>query len=209
MLKTIYKIRQVRLVIDLVRHNQRWAHHIDRARPLEKLIGKKRAKSPHHHEYIVEKLDKLLPVISKLADEESIPRILEYNSEYYSERLDLFINYHGLKAASIAAHDGVSSADSFDSVIAALRGIEGSLEHKLRLQLFACLNPIYWVAFILKLPITIFKLAGISSGINIFEHIYAAIAQIIVVVLLTLAATKLGISIPWEDVEFFSNLTRK
>lgn len=64
-------------------------------------------------------------------------------------------------------------------------------------------DPLKWLAIIIRLPVTLLEYANLldnEQARSMIVKVYAWAIQIITAILLSLAATKLGLSIPWSSL---------
>ena len=182
---------------DLARHHQGWAHQIDFARPLDQLLpgGYKPAQEPW---VIQRELNRLIPAVLFCLQDAGIPTTVIHRHGASEHRSDLIANYFELLRCS-------SDAETFDLLIATLdRGI-GVCEAAKSNAIYRKLNPMHWVAYLMRLPLTLLELAGLTdkSTPGGIVKAYAWLVRLLVLLILCLAATRLGISIPWDRLLTF------
>lgn len=200
--KTI--IKDLQKFQDLVRHHQRRAHQIGFARPLPELIPGLKEKDPSTPELIKREINRLIPIVRRYLKVAGIEhqiqiRHTQEQREYdFEKNIPKFIakerQYDLIRDYFEIPHSGAS----FDLVMSALdRGI-GYYSDRQKWALIEMFNPIFWIAFTLRIPFLVLQFAGIETEGKILAGIYGFLIKTIMMLILVLIAAKLGISIPWE-----------
>jgi hypothetical protein len=179
-------LNQLRKLKDLIRHQWRWAHQIDLARPLGELgIDEK---DPHRRELIREKINHLLPIAMAAAQIANAPtgitrketKLGTYPPEYIDAKYDIFQHYDFLMSTD------KGSAQNFDMFLDALDQLIGYYsECKMRI-LISWINPLKWIAGILGLPITILRYMGFESNGKWTDTVYSIFIKAIWALLLAI-----------------------
>lgn len=186
---------------DLIRHYQRYATQIDFAKPLEELIPE--ATDSNRRVLIEREINRMIPRIQAylfIAYVETTIVSTEETPEFDPE--SRFPKYVKEENHWDLIHDYFDHRDqrTFELMMQTLeRGI-GHYTFRQERALKEMFNPLHWVAYILRLPITILELSGIEASNKIISEIYAWLIRILVLTILALLATKLGISIPWDKI---------
>ncbi|MDB4433110.1 hypothetical protein N9166_00085 [bacterium] len=174
----------------LIRHDQRWAHQIDFAPPLEELIpdvAQNSAKSP----MLVEReINRLIPSVSAALRYAKIPTRISWKST--GDQHDLIQDYFYLPRDA--------RAQSFDSVLHVTDQGIGYFERRVSKARRELISPVHWGAYLLGLPLRVLELSGIKTSGKVLGDVYAWAIKLAVFLLLALLATKLGVSIPWTDL---------
>jgi hypothetical protein len=160
---------------------------------------------------IDQELNRLVPLVHSALERLTIPVVVtvsDYEHDLASEPLqmkevrkkyDLIGDYFQLP------RDGGKRQDYFHLVLHTLeRGIGGAeeLKRRARLRMF---NPVWWVAWVVGLPITILEMAGVpmdeatSKGITVV----AWLLRLAMFVAVSFAAAKLGFSVHWDKLLAF------
>ena len=180
---------------DLILHHQRWAGDLELARPLKELIPDL-IDNGHAHLLIRKEINKLIPIIRRYLDYAQIETKISVTDRGVFENKNVTKKYHILVNYFELPH----SHDSFESVINAVeRGIGYYLARKDRAKI-EFMNPLHWIAFILRAPILILEFAGVEAGNKIVSRLYAFSLQIFMLLILFFISTKLGLSIPWDKI---------
>jgi len=193
---------------DLARHHQRWAHQLKFARPIEALLARGTPENDRP-EMLKREILRLIPLVSldlRRAKVSSAFRMTTEEPGYDFEKqrpvpkettrtYDVVGDYF-----LIPYHDG--RAQFFDLLMASLeQGIGSYLEaqRSARLRKF---NPLYWLAFVIQFPILVLEAAGLQSeeAHSAVLNIYGWTVRLVIVIILALAAAKLGVSIPWREL---------
>jgi hypothetical protein len=86
------------------------------------------------------------------------------------------------------------------------RGI-GMYEARRQVAKHEMVNPLTWIAAVLRAPLFVLERAGFDESPGAVQSVvvqaYAWFVRLLIVIVLVLAATKLGISIPWEQIAAF------
>ena len=156
---------------DLLRHQSRWAHQHDLARPLEKLGISEN--DPHRYELIRQRINRLLPIAMNAAQDSGTPTRIHMNEqifgtypiEYEKNDYDLFIHYDLLRSKD------EGRATTFDTVINTLDQMIGFYSEIRTRLLIGYLNPLKLIAWILRIPITILEYMGFDAQGNTAEKV--------------------------------------
>ena len=186
-------LKKIKKFQDLVRHLHRWAYDIKLAKPLEDLLPKDYQKG-ERHEILKREINKLVPLVSDALYYAKVNTGIESTQEQEDDRkeYDLIHDIFDLPRGP--------SARTHELLMRSLeRGI-GVYEDRKRDALLEIFNPMFWIVWIIRLPIQILHLAGIKDSQNIFGKIYELLIKCIMAVLLALLCAKLGISIPWSNL---------
>ena len=159
--ESLRAIHQCRKLQDLIRHHNNWAPQLPLARPLSKFGI---SETDSNRKALIEKqINELLPVaqicakrakmsLSVIVKEEVYPRLLPH--EYKDVEYNIFANY--TKLMSIDDR----SATFFNLEIGKLDQLIGFYSEA---WLRILINPLKWVAIILRIPISILEHMGFDS----------------------------------------------
>jgi len=172
-------INQLEKMKDLIRHQNRWTRQIDLARPLNKLgISEK---DPHRYELIRQKINKLLPLATRAAEQMGVSTKIKsreekpgtFPTEYEDKIYDLFIHYDLLMLKDHTS----SSAHHFDMTIDKLNQLIGLYSEAIYRRLISFLNPLRLVASILRIPITVLEYMGFDTRGSLAETVFSVIIR--------------------------------
>lgn len=177
---------------DLFRHESRWAHQIELARPLKKLGIKE--DDQYRFVKIKEKISKLIPIAVVSARETGIwanivvkkKKVGVYPPKYEDENFNVFFNHDALMSID------ESNAHNFELTIDILNEIIGCyLELRTR-KLIRLLNPLRLVASILRIPVTIIEYMGFEIEGTFAEKVLSHTLQAAMGLLLFILGSYFG-----------------
>jgi hypothetical protein len=190
----------------LLIHKERMGIYLPETPPLAKLLPGVSERDAYV-QVLDRELNRLIPLVAAALDRLMISSVVTtsgYEHDLESEKLrmkevrkrhDLIDDYFELPQRT----------DYFDLVLQTLeRGIGGAEEMKRRARL-RMFNPIWWIAWVVGLPIRILEYAGVpmdeatSSGISVV----AWLLRLTMFVAVAFAAAKLGFSVPWDKLFAF------
>lgn len=202
------RIRILRKYQDLVRHQTRSQPDVRFADKLEDLIGP--FKDPVERIHLLEReIARLSPIVFHLLDEVGIPTIATYTVNEMKpaatgspfrmvprkEDRNILVAYLQMDPSS------VEGQNTFDLVMTTLEEGIGMYQSRERIAFREIFYPTVWLAYLIRLPITVLERAGlITDGKTgaVFIAIYAGIVKVLVLVILGLIAARLGF-ITWKD----------
>jgi hypothetical protein len=175
---------------DLVRHHQGWAGEAEKARPLAKLIPGL-AKGPlSEHSAIEREINRLGRVVwSDVRSAGVNTSLVLHNGR---PAVDFISNYHSLPRAQ---------GSNYQVLMIMLDESIGSLEAMQARALREALNPLNWIAGVLRAPVYVLERAGfIHKGSPL--HPWAAKAVIIgtLYILVKLAGRLFGFGADWKSI---------
>jgi len=91
-------------------------------------------------------------------------------------------------------------ANFFDMILATIeRGI-GVYEVRKDAAKREMFNPVHWIAWVLRLPVTLLDVAGLTTDetSSRMTNAYAWVLRIVILAAVAIGLAKLGISVPWE-----------
>jgi len=195
-------IKRAKRLQDLIRHRERWATEIELAQPLEDLFpGMDRVEASQHIEEEIGKLQQV--VYWDLNRFAMVNTGVLYKDRYAVEgepdrKYDLILDYFRLPRRNGEAHQ------PFEAVMRILNNGIGVFEARKKWAFWEMFNPIHWLAFIIRLPITVMKRAGFGPHNKRSQEMmvggYAKFVRILMIAILVLVALKYGITVPWKDL---------
>ncbi len=192
LLYCILTIRKLKRLQDLIRHQNRWAHQMDLARPLRKLgIAEK---DPHRSERIRAAINRLLPTAKEAATSAGVSAGLivseqrrgTYPEEYADVTYSIFDDFEQL-----LSKDG-PSARYFDMVLDVLERTIGYYSHKRAAILLGLLNPVRLLGRVLGLPLKVLEYAGVKSHGSTGELILNYVLKALTAIALALLSIRWG-----------------
>lgn len=175
------------------------------AKPIEELLPKGTPKDHRLHEIIDQQINRSIPVVMQILHD------VGFDTRIYKESDEIewdFEKKHQVKKPKTEEwdliHDYFDLPHSPDARTYKLlmqtieRGI-GYYEARKKVELRSMVNPISWIAWVIRLPFVILGRAGMEDK-NIVVDMYKWLIRIIMFVILILIMTKLGISINWAEL---------
>ena len=194
-------LQRLRKFQDLVRHRERWGYDLDNAQPIEALLPKGTDTSPANAHQVSQlsenQLNQLIPVVQfdlsitgistrgkvRVNDDPKLWRTVDLVSSY----LDQFPQ---------DAQQG-----RYELLMQCIeRNIGWFLERQRRAK-WETVNPLHWLAQVIRLPITVLERAGLiptEREHSKFVTVYVWLLRAVFLSILVFVAAKLGISIPWK-----------
>jgi hypothetical protein len=198
--RTRYILKQAKKFQDLIRHRERWASDIDLAQPLKKLL-------PGIPEALwVQSIDleigKLQRPVHWALNHFGVSTSTLYKDRYAPEaeeprRYDLVLDYFRLPRVSGETHA------PFEAVMSIMNQGIGVVEVHKRHTAWNLINPISWIAYLIRLPITVMERAGFMGNEKTEEMMlgaYAKFMRLMMAAVVTFAAIRLGVKIPWKEL---------
>jgi hypothetical protein len=192
----VFARRRLNRFRDLWLHRCHWAHFPPPSKSLDELI---RA-VPHGHErrtLITRELNTLVPEVMRDLQRAGVATTVARDGHGGKSDLNLIEGFEQLDQFAEP-----SDARLDDMVLGCLdRGL-GAYAARQRQALFELLNPLLLVSSVLKIPVFILSRAGLDapSTRTKLTETYMWTLRLVFLILLVIAATKLGFSIPWERV---------
>ncbi len=195
----IKAIEHLKRFQDLIRHHQSWAYDVGFARPIKDLIPEH---TPEKHPQLMEKyISRMIPTIRDILGYARIgidyivtdkPQIMQKDAKPIEHNYNLVSDYFRLREKNAVL--------GYELVMQAIEKGIGFYEEKRKEALWDLFNPIVWIAWFIRLPITILDRAGIKGSHTIMGNIYGWLIRLVMLIILLLACAKLKISIPWEKI---------
>lgn len=182
-------INRLLILKDLMRHDTRWAPHIPLARPLKKLGID--VKDQYKHQKINEKINNLIPIAQRASSIAQVSTIvsslkMDYNDpqKLKEKEYDLLVHYKLLMA------EDRPTARYFELTMDLIDQIIGYFKELRFRKLINLLNPLYLIAIILRIPITILEYMGFNTRSVIAEKVINFIWIFILAIILVLLGEK-------------------
>ena len=189
-------LARLRKFQELVIHLDRWASHIDYARPLEKLIGKKKAKQ-NPLTAIETEMNKLALLVTRDMDLCGVSHIVTIDDFGKKRQRSLIFDYQ--------IFPDNRHQQKFETLMQRLEMTIGQYEERRHQAILDWFNPLFWIACAVRVPVVIFENAGFvttaddhSRFIKIYEWIVRVVFVFILVIGAAYAAKRLGLTLPWE-----------
>jgi len=199
--RTREKIARARRFQDLIRHKERWGTDIDRAAPIEELIpGVDKNEAMLRLDEEIEKLQHL--VFWDLSQYTGARTRVLWRDPYgvndeKEESYDLILDYFRLPRPAGKEHK------AFEAVMQCLNNGIGVLEARKKRAFWEMFNPLFWIAWFIRLPITVMERAGFGRNPKSQEMMaagYVRFVKIAMGVILLFVCLKLGIEVPWKEL---------
>jgi hypothetical protein len=180
----------------LVQQHDKWASYAEYPPPLEKLIGKEWIQKNPGIE-TERQMNKIAPQVVRDMDLSGISHRVKLDLDGEKRSLSLVTDY--------LAFPEDARSSKFKSLMHRLDMAVGQYEDRERNAVRDCFNPLFWVAFVLRMPITILEYAGLitttehhSAWVKFYEWIGRITFGFSVVILVAYVAARLGFSVPWN-----------
>lgn len=196
-------LNRVKRFQDLVRHKERWANEIDLAQPIEALIsGYDASRGTQSIDLEIGKLQQLVQWDMRYIAVTNTTYLINDPDHIGQEpdeprRFDLVMDYFRLPRPMAREHA------AFTGVMRMCNNAIGVLEARKRQTFWQMFNPIHWLAWVIRLPITILETAGFgghTESQKMVLKIYKIAVSIAMLSLLVFGAIKAGIEIPWKEL---------
>lgn len=195
-------LRELRDFRDLALYYIPFAGYSERAsRPLEEIISEDIKSARIDHDVIKQKIDESIPIIKRHLSYAGIQtRIISQEREpgglnMIEKEYDLISDLFQLPVRS--------RANMYDMLISTIdRGI-GFYKRRKRYAFRQLYNPIFWAAYVFRIPLLIIHMMGLVSteeAASRMLKVYIWLFRIVFFVILVVIATKLGISINWVKI---------
>jgi hypothetical protein len=149
---------------DLHRHLSRWPPDQEHAAPLKLLIPEVEGKQRHQEDWLIEReINRLEPMVSDALDLAGVETRMVMTRKALSEdslKLKEVKSQYDLVMDYLTSEDRLANLPYLMQTIERARGI---YEHKKDRELKQLLNPITWIAALVRLPIIILEKAGLQG----------------------------------------------
>ena len=168
---------------NLVRHDTRFAGHLDFAPPLDKLI--RGFKQSHARIQLDQEINRMIPIVWFYLRFAGISTGVTQGPKRYNLIDDYF---------------ELDRSKAFRILMEALEREIGYYRHRRSRGLFELLFPVHWIAFALRVPFRILELAGAPVPKTTMGGVYAWFLRGIMGILILFIATLFGVKVPWEKL---------
>lgn len=198
-------VKELRDFRDLALYYIPFVGYSDRAsRPLEEIICEDINSARKKYDVLEQKIDELIPIIKRHLSRAGIEtRIISQGYEPGS--LKIIEKEYDL-ISDIFQLPRKLDAKICDMLVSAIdRGI-GFYKRRNRDAFRELFNPIFWVAYVFRIPLLIIHMMGLVSNEEAASRmlkVYIWLFRIVFFVILVFIATKLGISINWVKILSF------
>jgi hypothetical protein len=200
--RTKTKLERLRRFQDLIRHRERWAGGIDLAQPIEKLLPG--VPEQMRSMRIPEEINKLMRLVFwDLNFFARVPTGVYYkdrnvvDNQEERRRYDLILDYFPLPREAGREHM------AFESVMDVLNEGIGVLEARMKQARRELFNPLIWMAYLIRMPVTVMEWAGFGTHEKTQDLLigaYARFMKIMMGVILILVTLLLGVKVPWKEI---------
>ena len=198
------RIQALRKYQDLVRHRERSPESLRFAQRLEDLIGPFKDQLERMH-LLEQEIARLSPIVFHILQDVGVPtsvyrKVEEFpagsaiESTQKEEKYDLIVGYLQVPVGSIEAQRNC------DLLVTILEEGIGMYQSRKQIAWREIFYPTVWLAYIVRLPITILERAGVRPSDQMITDIYGKLLQAAMLVLIVLLGLKLGFTIPWERI---------
>jgi len=172
--------------------------YIQFAQPIEKLIPACKDSFERQH-YLEIEIARLTPIVGLILNQFGLSvmfnrTIRDSQGDPKQESFDILNQYLHVPLGS---PDGQHLIDPLMTLLEKGIGVGMSRQERARYEF---LYPTTWLAYLIRLPITVLVRAGILPSSELIGSIYGKFIQILTLVLIVLLSIKLGIAIPWERI---------
>lgn len=185
-------------------HRERWGLYLPAALPIEELLPG--VEENDRRRVIDREINRLIPLVDAALHRVSIETRValadfEFDLEAGKQKkvnhwYELIEHYFQLP------RDGRKAQDFFQLLMETLeRGI-GALEEARRMAVRRAFSPITWLAWIVEIPIIVLARAGVPMEDASSKGVQAVawVLRLGMLAAVAFAATKLGVSLPWEKL---------
>jgi hypothetical protein len=194
-------LRGLRRFQNLIRHKERWAADIGNACPIEDFCS---ADMPLHERFafLDREILKAMQIVHRAVNFAGVStRVIHRHWDSVEQKeveqgYELILDYPRLPR-------GTRPQDAYESVMSVLEQAIGVYESRLRQSKWDFINPVVWIAYLIRLPITVLERAGLVSHDKTAEMMlggYAKFMKYAMSVILVLLALRLGVKMPWKDL---------
>ena len=194
-------LRNLKRFQNLIRHKERWAQDMQFACPIEELIPAA-VPMPERFVYLDREILKAMNIVQRGVNYAGVPtgvihkRWDEIEQKDVERHYDVILDYFRLPRDT-------KPQDAYEAVMNVLEQAIGVYESRLRQARWDFINPIVWLAHLVRLPITVMERAGLVSHDKSAEVIlggYGKFMKFAMSAILVLIALRLGVKMPWREV---------
>ncbi len=199
------RIQILRKYQDLIRHRERRQPDIQFAEPLENLIGPFKDAIERMH-FLDREIARLTPLVYHILNEVGISTAVSHKiSEPQVSDLGITHNQKEEKYDIVGRYLDirVGSLEGQYAFALLMRMVEegiGMYQLRQEIAFREIFYPTVWLAYLVRLPLTVLERAGLISDETTAVDIYAKILKLATAGLLALIALKFGVKIPWKEL---------
>jgi len=178
---------------NLIAHRGNCAINLQLVPPIEQLLPK--IPEQNRHSMIDREIKRLMFVVHHDFSTTNISTTLIYRPVTGVEtKYDLVLDYFDLL--------GSQNIDGHASLMLLLENCIGIFQDRKRKAFSELFNPLTWLALGMRAPISILEKAGLADDNtrSLVVKMYSRIMQTLMFLIIAFLATKLGVSIQWQDI---------
>ena len=186
---------------NLIRHKERWAPDIPLVCPIEELIPAD-IPMPERFDYLDREILKAMNMVQRGVNYAGVPTGVIHKrwdgieQKGVERRYDVILDYFRLPRDT-------RPHDAYEAVMSVLEQAIGVYESRLKQAKWDFINPVVWLAHLVRLPITVVGRAGLESHDKSAEIVlggYGKFMKFAMSAILVLIALRLGVRLPWKEV---------
>lgn len=186
---------------NLIRHKERWASDIPLTCPIEELIPPD-IQMPERMGYLNREILKAMNVVWRGVNFAGVPTGVTRKRWDGIEQKDVERHYDVILDYFRLPRD-TRPHDAYEAVMSVLEQAIGVYESRLKQAKWDFVNPVVWLAHLVRLPITVMERAGLMSHDKSAEIVlggYGKFMKVAMSAILVLIALRLGVKLPWKEV---------
>ncbi len=188
----------------LVSHYTRLAPYVDGIPPLEQLVPEIR--NPVDRVVMLPReISRLTPIVYWILEEVGVPTRINCEEPDWdvgpAGRMEKKVTRQYDLVTDFLDHAG--DQDWFERLVRVLEEGIGVYLSRMEVAQRERYNPLVWIAWIVRTPITVMEYAGIIPDNHTVARIFAAVLQMLMFLILLFAAIRAGGTIPWGAVVRF------
>jgi len=126
----------------------------------------------------------------------------EFGKQYTYDLIAYYLQVSGYDNPKILSSLSHYRGSAYRKLIDMLDHAIGAYHARQRAAYWELFKPWYWLAFLLRAPLTVLEIAGLADeqAVSRITQAYAWVIRTALLLIIVFVATKLGISIPWEEL---------
>lgn len=185
---------------NLIIHREQWAAELDSAPTLDELFPGENLQrgTMEAVQRIEQEIRETKMIISYDLRHCGVGTRVTVTTRGEANDYDLIIDYFRM-----SNDDELDRSQNFEEVMELLDAGVGAHKNRLERAKFEMFSPITWIAYVIRLPITVLERAGLAShpkSQEKFLNVYAWAVQFSMLALILVVLGHYGAKIPWSDI---------
>jgi hypothetical protein len=200
--RTKTKLERLIRFKNLVIHRERWATSIDKAPPLERLVPDIPPQPFDRGQRIDQEITRIQRPVAWDLNMIGVPTGIYYQEYDAIEHRDVRTDYDAIVDYFRLPRD-IQAHRAYDTVMHIVEQGIGLYELRLKQAKRELFNPVIWLAYIIRLPITVMERAGFGGHEKTQELLlggYAKFMKIMMGIIVGLFMVRQGIKFPWKEI---------